>query len=180
TRYVLRLDPGLGKENLQPIVREDAVELGYRYSSGAIEAEADDDGLSWEDPHAPTARPGTRAPHLELERDGSSVSSLDLFGRDFVLLAGGEGARRLRRGVPGRRRFRLGPVRRALRRRLGGRRARAPGRLRRVARPRGSGRRCRRAPARSASLDGGDGPRELRGEVLDRPLRARHLALQPR
>src|SRR5581483_8909420 len=93
---------------------------------------------------------------------------------------GREGARRLRRGVPGRRRFRLGPVRRALRRRLGGRRARAPGRLRRVARPRGSGRRCRRAPARSASLDGGDGPRELRGEVLDRPLRARHLVLQPR
>ncbi|HZT44860.1 MAG TPA: FAD-dependent monooxygenase [Gaiellaceae bacterium] len=91
TRYVLRLDPGLGKENLQPIVREDAVELGYRYSSGAIEAEADDDGLVWEDPHAPTARPGTRAPHLELERDGSSVSSLDLFGRDFVLLAAAEG-----------------------------------------------------------------------------------------
>ncbi len=91
TRYVLRLDPGLGKENLQPIVREDAVELGYRYRSDAIEAEPDDDGLVWEDPHAPTGRPGARAPHLFVERDGSSVSTLDLFGRDFVLLAGAEG-----------------------------------------------------------------------------------------
>ena len=40
TRYVLRLDPGLGKENLQPIVPEDAVELGYRYRSDAIQADA--------------------------------------------------------------------------------------------------------------------------------------------
>ena len=91
TRYVLRLDPGLGKENLQPIVPEDAVELGYRYRSDAIQAAPDDDGLVWEDPHAPTARPGTRAPHLDVERDGSPVSTLDLFGRDFVLLAGADG-----------------------------------------------------------------------------------------
>ena len=91
TRYVLRLDPGLGKENLMPIVGEAAVELGYRYRSDAIQADPDDDGLVWEDPHAPTARPGTRAPHLAVERDGRSVSMLDLFGRDFVLLAGAEG-----------------------------------------------------------------------------------------
>jgi 2-polyprenyl-6-methoxyphenol hydroxylase-like FAD-dependent oxidoreductase len=91
TRYVLRLDPALGKENLHPIVSEDAVELGYRYHSDAVQAEADDDGLVWEDPHAPTARPGTRAPHLFLDRDGDSVSTLDLFGPDFVLLAGAEG-----------------------------------------------------------------------------------------
>ena len=31
TRYVLRLAPELGKENLQPIVPEATVELGYRY-----------------------------------------------------------------------------------------------------------------------------------------------------
>jgi 2-polyprenyl-6-methoxyphenol hydroxylase-like FAD-dependent oxidoreductase len=91
TRYVLRLDPGLGKENLQPIVREDVVELGYRYRSDGIQAEPDDDGLVWEDPHAPTARPGARAPHVDVERDGRSVSTLDLFGRDFVLLAGADG-----------------------------------------------------------------------------------------
>jgi 2-polyprenyl-6-methoxyphenol hydroxylase-like FAD-dependent oxidoreductase len=83
TRYVLRLDPGLGKENLQPIVREDAVELGYRYEPG--------DGRLWEDPHEPTARPGTRAPHLVVQQGSRKVSLLDLLGRDFVLLAGARG-----------------------------------------------------------------------------------------
>ena len=33
TRYVLRLDPGLGKDDLMPIVDEATVELGYRYRS---------------------------------------------------------------------------------------------------------------------------------------------------
>jgi hypothetical protein len=32
-----------------------------------------------------------RAPHLWLEHEGRRISSLDLFGRSFVLLAGGEG-----------------------------------------------------------------------------------------
>jgi 2-polyprenyl-6-methoxyphenol hydroxylase-like FAD-dependent oxidoreductase len=91
TRYVLRLDPGLGKENLMPIVDEAAVELGYRYRSSPIQVEYGDDGALWEDPRAPTARPGTRAPHLDVERDGRSMSTLDLFGPDFVLLAGAEG-----------------------------------------------------------------------------------------
>ena len=36
TRYVLRLAPELGKENLQPIVPEFTVELGYRYRSDAV------------------------------------------------------------------------------------------------------------------------------------------------
>ena len=58
TRYVLRLAPELGKENLQPIVPEAAVELGYRYHSGAVVAEADDDGALFENPLEPTARPG--------------------------------------------------------------------------------------------------------------------------
>ena len=39
TRYVLRLDPTLGKENLMPIVEEATVELGYRYRSDGIEIE---------------------------------------------------------------------------------------------------------------------------------------------
>ena len=43
TRYVLRLDPSLGTENLQPIVDEATVELGYRYRSTAIAAPGDDD-----------------------------------------------------------------------------------------------------------------------------------------
>jgi hypothetical protein len=39
----------------------------------------------------PNARPGSRAPHLWLERDGQRHSSLDLFGRDMVLLTGRAG-----------------------------------------------------------------------------------------
>ncbi|HZQ65350.1 MAG TPA: FAD-dependent monooxygenase [Gaiellaceae bacterium] len=90
TRYVLRLDPGLGKENLMPIVDEATVELGYRYRSPAIQGDGDDP--PWEDPREPTARPGTRAPHLPIERESRGISTLDLFGDGFVLLAGSDGA----------------------------------------------------------------------------------------
>ena len=88
TRYVMRLDPGLGKENLMPIVEEATVELGYRYHSRAVVPEAGEDGALWESPHEPTARPGSRAPHLALA-DGTST--LDFVRRGFVLLAGPDG-----------------------------------------------------------------------------------------
>jgi putative polyketide hydroxylase len=42
--------------------------------------------------HVPSARPGSRAPHVWLERDGARTSTIDLFGRGFVLLAGPDGA----------------------------------------------------------------------------------------
>jgi 2-polyprenyl-6-methoxyphenol hydroxylase-like FAD-dependent oxidoreductase len=89
TRYVLRLDPSLGKENLMPIVDEAAVELGYRQLSSAVGVEDGDAGAQWEDPREPTGRPGTRAPHLAVDRSGTPSSLLDLFGDGFVLLAGG-------------------------------------------------------------------------------------------
>jgi hypothetical protein len=41
--------------------------------------------------HLPVARPGSRAPHVWLERDGGRRSTVDLFARRFVLLAGGDG-----------------------------------------------------------------------------------------
>jgi 2-polyprenyl-6-methoxyphenol hydroxylase-like FAD-dependent oxidoreductase len=93
TRYVLRLAPELGTENLEPIVPEYAVELGYRYRSDGVIADADDgdDGEAFENPHEPSGRPGTRAPHLELSRDGRAVSPHDLVGRSFVLLSGADG-----------------------------------------------------------------------------------------
>jgi 2-polyprenyl-6-methoxyphenol hydroxylase-like FAD-dependent oxidoreductase len=87
TRYVLRLDPSLGKESLMPIVDEATVELGYRHLSTAIRPEEADDGALWEDPREPTARPGMRAPHLPVDRDGKASSVLDFFGDGFVLLA---------------------------------------------------------------------------------------------
>ena len=88
TRYVLRLDPSLGTENLQPIVDEAAVEVGYRYRSSAIAAPEDDD--TWENPREPTGRPGFRAPHVPI---GADRSTLDLFGREFVVVAGPDGER---------------------------------------------------------------------------------------
>jgi 2-polyprenyl-6-methoxyphenol hydroxylase-like FAD-dependent oxidoreductase len=91
TRYVLRLDPALGKENLMPIVEEATVELGYRYRSAAIASGTDDDDALWENPREPSGRPGFRAPHLPVSAGGVEQSTLDLFGRDFVVLAGSGG-----------------------------------------------------------------------------------------
>lgn len=90
TRYVVRLDPSLGKDDIQPFVDDANVELGHLYRSAAIVPEEGvaDDGVSSEDPRAPSGRPGARAPHVVVERDGSSISTIDLFGRRFVLLAG--------------------------------------------------------------------------------------------
>jgi 2-polyprenyl-6-methoxyphenol hydroxylase-like FAD-dependent oxidoreductase len=90
TRYVLRLDPALGKDDLMPIVGEPEIELGYRHRSAAVLSGADDDGVMWEDPGEPSGRPGFRAPHVPVTVDGVEHSTLDLFGRDFVLLAGSE------------------------------------------------------------------------------------------
>jgi 2-polyprenyl-6-methoxyphenol hydroxylase-like FAD-dependent oxidoreductase len=42
--------------------------------------------------YVPVARPGSRAPHVWLERDGTAVSTLDLVRSGFTLLAGPEGA----------------------------------------------------------------------------------------
>ncbi len=86
TRYVLRLDPELGKDDIQPFVPDPPIELGHRYRSSAVVAESDDDGSIHENPHEPSGRPGTRAPHVEV--DGGST--LDLFGRGFVVLSASE------------------------------------------------------------------------------------------
>ncbi len=83
TRYVVRLDPELGTDDIQPFVPDPPIELGHRYHSSAVVAESDDDGAIHENPHEPSGRPGTRAPHVAL--DGGST--LDLFGQDFVALS---------------------------------------------------------------------------------------------
>ncbi|MFC5817528.1 aromatic-ring hydroxylase C-terminal domain-containing protein [Nonomuraea harbinensis] len=44
-----------------------------------------------EDPRHPTGRPGSRAPHVPLTWEGRPMSTIDLFGGGFVLLADGEG-----------------------------------------------------------------------------------------
>ena len=69
------------------------MEIGYKYHSSAILSEKDDDGALHEDPRESRARPGTRAPHIFLDRAGRRLSTLDLFGQHFVLLAGLTAAR---------------------------------------------------------------------------------------
>ena len=77
TRYVLRLDPALGKDDLMPIVEEATVELGYGYRSSAIVSETTDADALWEDPREPSARPGFRAPHVPITVGGVEQSTLD-------------------------------------------------------------------------------------------------------
>ncbi len=91
TRYVLRLAPELKTDDLTPFVPDPPIALGYRYRSSAIVAEPGADEALWEDPHTPTGMPGTRGPHVFLERGGERLSAIDLAGRNFVLLAGPEG-----------------------------------------------------------------------------------------
>jgi putative polyketide hydroxylase len=85
--------PYLGTEGMQEIVDDWSMEIGYRYNSAAVALESD--------PHPPTptpavhehpreskGRPGSRAPHIPVQRSGTPLSTLDLFGTAFVLLAG--------------------------------------------------------------------------------------------
>ena len=78
SRYVTRTAPYLASQGFQPVAHDMNVELGYCYESNGH------DGRLHEHPNDSKARPGTRAPHLWLS-DG--CSTLDLFGRDYVLLA---------------------------------------------------------------------------------------------
>ena len=76
SRYVTRTAPYLAAKGFQPVAHDMNVELGYCY-----------DGQLHEHPTASKARPGTRAPHVWL---GENCSTLDLFGCDYALLAGPE------------------------------------------------------------------------------------------
>ena len=102
-RYVTRTATYLGATDYQPIAPDLEVEMGYVYRSPAISPDgehgggdaSDDDGdvdgvggAAHADPRLTAARPGTRAPHVWVERDGIAISTLDLFGRSFVLVAG--------------------------------------------------------------------------------------------
>ncbi len=69
-----------------PILDEAAMELGQLYRSTAVI------GAGPELPHAATpavwaGQPGTRAPHLWVEKGGARLSTLELFERGWLLLA---------------------------------------------------------------------------------------------
>jgi hypothetical protein len=69
------------------------MDLGFHYERGALVP----DGTTppeVADPvidYAPCARPGHRAPHVPLEREGREISTLDLFDGSFTLLSGSRG-----------------------------------------------------------------------------------------
>jgi putative polyketide hydroxylase len=67
------------------------VNMGYRYASGAFVPEHDVDLPLLQHPLRWQGQPGTRAPHLPLEREGQRISTIDLFGRGWVVLAGSRG-----------------------------------------------------------------------------------------
>lgn len=68
--------------------RAEGMILGYRYESPAVLPDGSDPPQP-ADPYrtyVPTARPGHRAPHVWLTRDGARVSTLDLIGPEFTLM----------------------------------------------------------------------------------------------
>lgn len=69
------------------------LELGSIYTSSAIVAD-NTEPPAVNDPYTdyvPAGRPGHRAPHVWLQRDGDQFSTLDLFGHEFTVLTGAEG-----------------------------------------------------------------------------------------
>jgi 2-polyprenyl-6-methoxyphenol hydroxylase-like FAD-dependent oxidoreductase len=100
SRYVTRTAPYLASQGFQPVEPDLDVELGYGYNSGVILPDGQPAPLH-QNPRESGGRPGTRAPHVwidgrraEAGPDPSSpVSTLDLFGRHFVLLVGRDGQR---------------------------------------------------------------------------------------
>jgi putative polyketide hydroxylase len=67
-------------------------DLGITYSRGALLPDGSQP-LVADDPindYKPSARPGSRAPHLWIERRGAKLSTLDLFGGRFALLTGAD------------------------------------------------------------------------------------------
>lgn len=90
TRYVTRTAPYLGATDFEPPANDFNIELGYLYRSPGIMSEDRDDKVH-DDPRQTFGRPGSRAPHVWLERDGGRVSTIDLAGQTFALIAGPEG-----------------------------------------------------------------------------------------
>ena len=75
--------PERGTDDAEPPVPDINLEIGLVMRSPAVLAEDGDDGVLHLPPPALDGRPGTRAPHVWL---GEDRSTLDLFGSGFVVL----------------------------------------------------------------------------------------------
>ena len=83
TRYVLRVDPSLPQDDLQPPLDDASIELGAVYRSGAVLDDSPTDSPLG-DPRGHSWAPGTRVPHVQLP---GNRSTLDVAGHGFALLA---------------------------------------------------------------------------------------------
>ncbi|MGI5156782.1 FAD-dependent monooxygenase [Microbispora sp. CA-102843] len=88
---VQRQAPQLRDDTVAEILDPAVGLFGYVCPSGAFVREPGEERPLFEDPASPSGRPGTRAPHVRLSRDGVPVSTRDLFGPAFTVLAGAEG-----------------------------------------------------------------------------------------
>jgi 2-polyprenyl-6-methoxyphenol hydroxylase-like FAD-dependent oxidoreductase len=82
TRYVLRVDPSLPQDDLQPPLDDASIELGAIYRSSAI-LDDSEPTAPLDDPRNHSWAAGTRAPHVPLP-DGRST--VDVPGHGFALL----------------------------------------------------------------------------------------------
>lgn len=74
-------------------LNEQGLIFGACYESMAVVPD-DTPRIVVDDPvtdYVPSARPGSRAPHVRLKRGNEQISTIDLFGPHFVLLAGADG-----------------------------------------------------------------------------------------
>lgn len=77
------------REQAAKVLDTMTVTFGYGYRSAAIcQEENGDDQPPFVRPTELGGRPGTRAPHLWVRHDGATISILDLFGPDAVLICG--------------------------------------------------------------------------------------------
>lgn len=77
----------------QQFLNEQGLIFGASYQSTAVLPDGTPP-VAVADPvtdYAPSARPGSRAPHVWLRRGDAQISTIDLFGPHFVLLAGRDG-----------------------------------------------------------------------------------------
>jgi 2-polyprenyl-6-methoxyphenol hydroxylase-like FAD-dependent oxidoreductase len=106
TRYVTRTAAYLKAKDPPPYQDDFRIELGYLYRSPAVLTEAGSPE-GHEDPRQSFGRPGSRAPHVWTQKDGQRVSTLDLVGQGYAVIAGPEGrdwlaaTERARAALPG-------------------------------------------------------------------------------
>lgn len=90
SRYVTRAAPYLRSHDMQALENDLNVECGYIYHSAAVIPEDANSARGHINPRESKGMPGTRGAHVYLQKGAEQVSTLDLFGGNFVLLTGPE------------------------------------------------------------------------------------------